>query len=175
MDGRQQVDEQVAGVGGGEQAARGGADRPRHRAVADRVGGHLQRVDERQPSAEQCRQRAGHLDHRLHDGACVRVGGQVADEGLVNLQLLYRKAAQVGQAGIARAKVVDGKADALREEMKKIYGKDEIKAGIKDDELVAAAKLLKRGVPIATPVFDGAAEAEIRGSELKICDARRTG
>ncbi len=54
-----------------------------------------------------------------------------------------------------------GKTDALREEMKKIYGRDEIKPNIKDDELVAAANLLKRGVPIATPVFDGAREPDI--------------
>ncbi len=54
-----------------------------------------------------------------------------------------------------------GKTDALREEMKRIYGNNEIKANIKDDELVAAANLLKRGVPIATPVFDGAREPDI--------------
>jgi DNA-directed RNA polymerase subunit beta len=54
-----------------------------------------------------------------------------------------------------------GKAEALREELKKIYGKDEIKSNIKDDELAAAANLLKRGVPIATPVFDGARESDI--------------
>jgi DNA-directed RNA polymerase subunit beta len=54
-----------------------------------------------------------------------------------------------------------GKTDALREEMKRIYGNNEIKSNIKDDELVAAANLLKRGVPIATPVFDGAREPDI--------------
>ena len=54
-----------------------------------------------------------------------------------------------------------GKTDALREEMKRIYGNNEIKPNIKDDELVAAANLLKRGVPIATPVFDGAREPDI--------------
>jgi DNA-directed RNA polymerase subunit beta len=54
-----------------------------------------------------------------------------------------------------------GEAKALREQMMKIYGKDEIKGSIKDAELVAVADHLKRGVPIATPVFDGAREADI--------------
>jgi DNA-directed RNA polymerase subunit beta len=54
-----------------------------------------------------------------------------------------------------------GQAKALREEMQKIYGKDEIKPGVKDSELASVAKLLTRGVPIATPVFDGAREPDI--------------
>jgi DNA-directed RNA polymerase subunit beta len=54
-----------------------------------------------------------------------------------------------------------GQAKALREEMQKIYGKDEIKAGLKDSELASVAALLTRGVPIATPVFDGAREPDI--------------
>ncbi len=54
-----------------------------------------------------------------------------------------------------------GKAQALREEMQRIYGKDEIKSNIKDEDLAAVAELLTKGVPIATPVFDGAKEADI--------------
>jgi DNA-directed RNA polymerase subunit beta len=45
--------------------------------------------------------------------------------------------------------------------MAKIYGKDEIKANVKDAELTLLADKLTTGVPIATPVFDGAREKDI--------------
>jgi DNA-directed RNA polymerase subunit beta len=54
-----------------------------------------------------------------------------------------------------------GEADELRERLEGIYGKDEIKAGIKDADLARMAEHLKTGVPISTPVFDGAHEANI--------------
>ncbi len=54
-----------------------------------------------------------------------------------------------------------GQAKALRDEMEKVYGKEQIKPNVKDSELAAVAGLLKRGVPIATPVFDGAREPDI--------------
>ncbi|MFA5951467.1 MAG: DNA-directed RNA polymerase subunit beta [Hyphomicrobium sp.] len=54
-----------------------------------------------------------------------------------------------------------GKAEKLREEMVKIYGIDVIKPGIKEPDLVQAAEKLTKGVPIATPVFDGAKEKDI--------------
>ncbi len=54
-----------------------------------------------------------------------------------------------------------GEAKALKEQMQKIYGKDEIKSNMKDADLVAVADQLKGGVPVATPVFDGAREADI--------------
>jgi DNA-directed RNA polymerase subunit beta len=54
-----------------------------------------------------------------------------------------------------------GKAQQLRDEMAKIYGKDQFKANIKDEELAEIADKLKKGVPIATPVFDGAKEPDI--------------
>jgi DNA-directed RNA polymerase subunit beta len=54
-----------------------------------------------------------------------------------------------------------GQAKALREELQKIYGKDAIKASAMDEEVASIASLLTRGVPIATPVFDGAREADI--------------
>jgi DNA-directed RNA polymerase subunit beta len=53
-----------------------------------------------------------------------------------------------------------GQAKALRDQMTKVYG-DEIKPTIKDDELAGLAENLKTGVPIATPVFDGAREKDI--------------
>ncbi len=54
-----------------------------------------------------------------------------------------------------------GQAKALRDTMTKIYGKDEFGANVKDNELVLLADKLKTGVPIATPVFDGARESDI--------------
>ena len=54
-----------------------------------------------------------------------------------------------------------GKAEQLRQEMEKIYGKDVIKPTLKDQEIVSVAEKLTKGVPIATPVFDGAKEPDI--------------
>jgi DNA-directed RNA polymerase subunit beta len=53
-----------------------------------------------------------------------------------------------------------GQAKALRDQMSKVYG-NEIKPTMKDDELVGIAENLRNGVPIATPVFDGAREKDI--------------
>ena len=49
----------------------------------------------------------------------------------------------------------------LRTEMNRIYGKNEELDGLDDRSLVEAAENLRRGVPIATPVFDGAREEDI--------------
>ena len=49
----------------------------------------------------------------------------------------------------------------LRETLKKVYGDDEVIKSLNDDELMELARNLKPGVPIATPVFDGAKEADI--------------
>jgi DNA-directed RNA polymerase subunit beta len=54
-----------------------------------------------------------------------------------------------------------GQAKQLREVMQTIYGKDEIKSSTKDEELAQIADQLKTGVPVATPVFDGAREPDI--------------
>ena len=54
-----------------------------------------------------------------------------------------------------------GQGKALRDQMTRIYGAEEIKSSIKDDELAALAENVKTGVPIATPVFDGAREKDI--------------
>jgi DNA-directed RNA polymerase subunit beta len=53
-----------------------------------------------------------------------------------------------------------GQAKALRDQMTKVYG-NEIKPTMKDEELAGLAENLKTGVPIATPVFDGAREKDI--------------
>ncbi|WP_421694910.1 DNA-directed RNA polymerase subunit beta [Aestuariivirga sp.] len=49
----------------------------------------------------------------------------------------------------------------LRTEMSRIYGKHEELDGLDDKSLVETAENLRRGVPIATPVFDGAREEDI--------------
>ncbi|MGL4397491.1 MAG: DNA-directed RNA polymerase subunit beta, partial [Hyphomicrobium sp.] len=54
-----------------------------------------------------------------------------------------------------------GQGKALRDQMTKIYGTTEIKASLKDEEVAALAGNLRNGVPIATPVFDGAREKDI--------------
>ncbi|MEE8297284.1 MAG: DNA-directed RNA polymerase subunit beta, partial [Hyphomicrobium sp.] len=54
-----------------------------------------------------------------------------------------------------------GEAKELREDMERIYGKDEIQLKVNDEELGQLAEQLKNGVPIATPVFDGAREPDI--------------
>ncbi len=56
-----------------------------------------------------------------------------------------------------------GKGDVrpLKDMLKKIYGEDETIKSLSESELVELGGNLSRGVPIATPVFDGAKEADI--------------
>src|SRR5258707_9562257 len=49
----------------------------------------------------------------------------------------------------------------LKETLKKIYGDDETIKSLNDSELIELGGNLRHGVPIATPVFDGAKEADI--------------
>ncbi len=65
----------------------------------------------------------------------------------------------------------------LRGFLEQVYnntGKPEDIAGLKDDEVRTLAGNLRRGVPFATPVFDGAAEREIK-SMLKLADLPESG
>ena len=52
-------------------------------------------------------------------------------------------------------------ARPLKDALKKIYGKDDTIASLNDDALIELGENLSRGVPIATPVFDGAKESDI--------------
>jgi DNA-directed RNA polymerase subunit beta len=54
-----------------------------------------------------------------------------------------------------------GQAKPLRDTVVDIYGKDVGIAKMKDGDLVALSEKLKTGVPVATPVFDGAREPQI--------------
>src|SRR5215218_2113505 len=65
---------------------------------------------------------------------------------------------QVAQAVDAYLKNRDLKP--LRHKMKEIYGDGELK-GLSDTDLVEIGHNLRRGVPMATPVFNGAKEADI--------------
>src|SRR5205807_8481513 len=47
----------------------------------------------------------------------------------------------------------------LRDTLKKIYGEEETIRSLEEDDLVELGGNLRHGVPIATPVFDGAKEA----------------
>jgi len=49
----------------------------------------------------------------------------------------------------------------LKETLKKIYGEDETIKSLGDEGLIELGQNLQHGVPIATPVFDGAKEADI--------------
>jgi DNA-directed RNA polymerase subunit beta len=56
------------------------------------------------------------------------------------------------------------KNSELRKKLEKVYGKDELNdAGraLEDAEILDVAENVRRGVPVATPVFDGAREADI--------------
>ncbi|HOG16346.1 MAG TPA: DNA-directed RNA polymerase subunit beta [Syntrophales bacterium] len=68
-------------------------------------------------------------------------------------------------------------ADQLRKELKGIYSSTEFNRfvdGATADELRRFVRKLKRGISLATPVFDGANEADIRGM-LKMADLPENG
>src|SRR6187431_1512483 len=54
-----------------------------------------------------------------------------------------------------------GDTKPLREMLKKVYGDDETIKSLGEDGLMELGHNLQHGVPIATPVFDGAKEADI--------------
>ncbi len=55
----------------------------------------------------------------------------------------------------------DGKTEPLRRHLKTVYGDDERLKELNDGDLLELGTNLRRGVPMATPVFDGAKEADI--------------
>jgi DNA-directed RNA polymerase subunit beta len=70
---------------------------------------------------------------------------------------------QIGQM-IDAVQKGDGKAAELRKQLKDIYGDRTYKADLmdlEDGELVELAEGLRKGVPVASPVFDGAREDDI--------------
>jgi DNA-directed RNA polymerase subunit beta len=66
---------------------------------------------------------------------------------------------KLGEMVQAQAKIAE-----IRKTVERIYntsGKDEDLGALSDEEILQLARNLKDGVPFATPVFDGAAEADI--------------
>ncbi len=51
-----------------------------------------------------------HGDDRLGDRLVLRIRGQIADEGAVDLERVDREALEVSERGVAHAEVVDRKA-----------------------------------------------------------------
>ena len=66
---------------------------------------------------------------------------------------------QIGEAVDAYQR--NAKIKPLKEALKTVYGTEETIASLDDDQLAEMGNNLRRGVPIATPVFDGAREADI--------------
>ncbi len=76
----------------------------------------------------------------------------------------------------------EGRSEELKEAVDKIYGEQLPSKTLKDDDLVELGEQLKRGVPIATPVFDGAHEGDIvdllekagfdSSGQVQLCDGR---
>jgi DNA-directed RNA polymerase subunit beta len=66
---------------------------------------------------------------------------------------------QVGQAVDAYYRSMNAKP--LRAKLKDVYGENETIAALDDKGVVELGENLRRGVPIATPVFDGARERDI--------------
>ena len=66
---------------------------------------------------------------------------------------------KIGQA----VELYNAKGDTkpLKDMLKKVYGDDETIKSLGEDSLVELGNNLRHGVPIATPVFDGAKEADI--------------
>ena len=79
-------------------------------------------------------------------------------------------------------KTKDPDAKALRKTLNDIYGKNETIDSFGKEDLVELAQNLKKGVPIATPVFDGARENDInellekagldKSGQVKLYDGR---
>jgi DNA-directed RNA polymerase subunit beta len=68
---------------------------------------------------------------------------------------------RIGQAVDAYLAGAKQDTKPLKETLKKVYGDDETIKSLNDNELIELGRNLSHGVPIATPVFDGAKEADI--------------
>jgi DNA-directed RNA polymerase subunit beta len=68
---------------------------------------------------------------------------------------------RIGQAVDAYLASAKPDTKPLKDTLKKIYGDDETIKSLNDAELMELGRNLSHGVPIATPVFDGAKEADI--------------
>ncbi|MCH9765399.1 MAG: DNA-directed RNA polymerase subunit beta, partial [Alphaproteobacteria bacterium] len=76
----------------------------------------------------------------------------------------------------------EGRSEELKTAVEKIYGSQMAVNTLKEDDLQALGEQLKTGVPIATPVFDGAHEGDVvdllqaagfdSSGQVQLCDGR---
>jgi DNA-directed RNA polymerase subunit beta len=91
--------------------------------------------------------------------------GQVLEThlGWASVELGRRIGAMIdGLAQIKEQSQARAQADQLRRFVKEIYAPKAVYDEVSDDDLPQTLTPLRDGVPMATPVFDGASEAEIR-------------
>ena len=105
--------------------------------------------------------------------------GQVLEThlGWASKELGHRVGELVEALGEAREKSKKIRVKEIKDLLAKIYAKSEyndLTAGLDDDGIMALGKELTYGVPVATPVFDGASEEEIRNL-LKLAGVNQTG
>jgi len=105
--------------------------------------------------------------------------GQVLEThlGWASVELGHKVAEIVESLGDAKEKTRKVRIKELKEFLTKTYSKKEyaeLTAGLDDDQLLAMGHRLMKGVPMATPVFDGASEDEI-GKLLKLAGVKPTG
>jgi DNA-directed RNA polymerase subunit beta len=87
---------------------------------------------------------------------------------------------QVGEAVDEYRRIA--KLDTLKSRLNAIYGDDKTLKSLSDDEIVELGGNLRKGVPMATPVFDGAHEEDINemltlagldtSGQSQLCDGR---
>jgi DNA-directed RNA polymerase subunit beta len=79
---------------------------------------------------------------------------------------------------INKALIAKQSVEQIRDFLKKIYKSDGVRHvdidSFSDEEIMLMAQNLRKGLPIATPVFDGAAETEIKAL-LKLADLPESG
>ncbi|MCG2763117.1 MAG: DNA-directed RNA polymerase subunit beta [Desulfarculaceae bacterium] len=93
--------------------------------------------------------------------------GQVLEThlGWASKELGYRVRELVEALGDNREKTKKARVKEIKDLLGKVYSKDEYNeatAGLDEDGIMELGKELSYGVPMATPVFDGASEEEIR-------------
>ncbi len=81
---------------------------------------------------------------------------------------------RIGQAVDAYLASAKQETKPLKETLKKVYGDNETIKSLNDHELVELGRNLSHGVPIATPVFDGAKETDIE-QMLELAGMDRSG
>ncbi|MBI4797951.1 MAG: DNA-directed RNA polymerase subunit beta [Desulfarculus sp.] len=106
--------------------------------------------------------------------------GQVLEThlGWASRELGYRVGRMLDAIAEAKVKATQKtKIKELKSYMAEVYSPSEMEeafGGLKDEDLPGVAEQLRRGVPLATPVFDGASELEIR-SLLELAGVSPTG